>query len=220
MNAIYLKAPWQYPFIDGSTERLPFVRADGSRVKVPTMYVDSGCGGVPLPYAKGSGWRAVELPYVGGSLAMTVVIPDNLAAFERRLTPALLAKVTGALEERGVGLYFPKLSIDTRVDVGDQIAALGMPRAFDVERADFTGIATLPEGFYISKIIHQANIDVDEKGTEAAAATAIGMATGGPGCGGPELTVKVDRPFLFLLRDVETGAILFMGRVVDPSAKE
>jgi serpin B len=97
---------------------------------------------------------------------------------------------------------------------------MGMPLAFDVETADFTGISPIASqtGLYIRKVIHEANIDVDEKGTEAAAATAVLMATGG----GPELRqidFKVDRPFLFLVRDVPTGAVLFMGRVVDPSAK-
>jgi serpin B len=96
---------------------------------------------------------------------------------------------------------------------------MGMPLAFDQFQADFTGIATPPEGpLYIKRVIHQANIDVDEKGTTASAATAVVMAAGG----GPNLepiTFKVDRPFLFLLRDVPTGAILFVGRVTDPSTK-
>jgi serpin B len=114
----------------------------------------------------------------------------------------------------------PRIGIEARVDLADALAAMGMPMAFDVETADFSGISPIARetGLYITKVIHQANIDVDEKGTEAAAATAVVMATGG-GPGSREVAFKVDRPFLFLVRDVPTGAILFMGRVVDPSVR-
>ena len=230
VNAMYLKAPWLNPFDVNDTKPGPFTRADGSRVTVPMMNLVEcqGLGICDLPYAKGTGWRAVELPYLGGSLAMTIIVPDNLAAFEKKLTPTLLAQVTGALRTGPPGheytvyhvaLTMPKFGIETRANLADLLAAAGMPLAFDRLGADFTGIASPPEGpLYISKVIHQANIDVDEKGTEASAATAVVMATGG----GPDtesIVFKVDRPFLFVLRDVPTGAVLFMGRVVDPSAR-
>ncbi len=98
------------------------------------------------------------------------------------------------------------------------LEALGMPLAFDSARADFSAITTA-EQLFISAVIHQANIDVDEKGTEAAAATAVGMSTGGCGASGPDkvITLRLDRPFLYLVRDLETGAVLFMGHVTDPS---
>ena len=228
VNAMYLKAPWLNPFDASNTRPAPFTRVDGSRITAPTMNLGQcqGLGICSLPYATGSGWRAVELPYLGDSLAMTVILPDNLAAFERQLDQKALAGITGALRTSppgrdavyNVAVSMPRFGIETRADLAAALKALGMPLAFDAATADFTGIATLPEGLYIKKVIHQANIDVDEKGTEAAAATAVVMATGG----GPEtvpVVFKVDRPFLFLLRDVPTGAVLFMGRVVDPSAK-
>ena len=119
-----------------------------------------------------------------------------------------------------LNLSMPRYGIDTRADLVAMLEALGMRLAFDPSTADFTGIATPPEGpLYVSGVIHQANIDVDEKGVEAAAATAVVADTGG--CTGPgpakQITLRLDRPFLFVLRDVQTGAILFMGRVLDPS---
>ena len=110
----------------------------------------------------------------------------------------------------------PRFGIETKAGLKDVLTALGMPLAFDPASADFTGIHT-PEPLYISKVIHQANIDVDEKGTEAAAATAVGMDTGGGPSALKQITLRFDHPFLFFVRDVDTGAVLFMGRVTDPS---
>jgi len=231
VNAMYLKAPWLNPFDASDTKPGEFRRGDGSRVSVPMMALVrcQGIGICELPYAADTGWRAVELPYLGDSLAMTIIMPDNLAAFERGLTAQKLTRIIGALRTSppgtsgvvyNVAVTMPRFGIETRADLADALAAMGMPLAFDVETADFTGISSIASetGLYIKKVIHEANIDVDEKGTEAAAATAVVMATGG-GPGSRQIVFKVDRPFMFVLRDVPTGAVLFMGRVVDPSAK-
>jgi serpin B len=114
----------------------------------------------------------------------------------------------------------PKFGIETRAGLKDLLVALGMPTAFDPAAADLTGMHVPVDPTdrpFISSVIHQANIDVDEKGTEAAAATAVGVDVGGGPSPLKEITFRLNRPFLFLLRDVDTGAILFMGRVVDPS---
>lgn len=252
VNAIYLKANWEIEFgreyTGEPTEPRRFTRLDGSSVSVPTMSLQ---GEQIVPYASGTGWKATELRYRGarGStpLAMTLILPDDLAAFEPGLTPAklgeiiakldkgrrLLERVTysGGPDEMDCGtyayslhLFMPRFGIDTAAALGEPLKGLGMPLAFDQARADFSGlhVPKAPgDGIYISAVIHQANIDVDEKGTDAAAATAVMVATGG--CTGPapakSLTLRLDRPFLFVLRDVETGAILFMGRVVDPSVR-
>jgi serpin B len=124
-----------------------------------------------------------------------------------------MAAITGALAEKPVALTFPRFSIETKAQLADVLTALGMPTAFS-GAADFSGITTA-EQLEISDVIHQANIDVDEKGTEAAAATAVVMRAGS--APGEPVTFRVDRPFLFALRDVPTGAILFLGRVADPS---
>lgn len=209
VNAIYLKAPWLTPFAVEATKPGSFRRADGSTVEVPMMSLAAA-----LPYAESDGWRAVELPYVGGSLALTVIVPDDLAAFEAELSADRLAAITGALGERQVSLTFPKFGIETKARLAEVLAALGMPTAFDPDRADFSGI-TGEERLFIADVIHQANIDVDEKGTEAAAATAVVMWTTGAPV--EPVALRVDRPFLFALRDVPTGALLFLGRVSDPS---
>ena len=167
-----------------------------------------------MSHASGPGWQAVEIPYVGGSLAMTIIVPADLAAFEAALTADRLAAITASLADAEVALTLPRFSIETKAQLADVLAALGMPSAFD-DRADFGGITTA-EQLAISDVIHQANIDVDEKGTEAAAATAVAMAASAMPA--EPVTLRVDRPFLFAVRDVPTGAVLFLGQVVDPSA--
>jgi len=207
VNAIYLKAPWQTPFQPSATRPGTFTLADGSTVEVPMMAARTS-----LPYAAGNGWQAVELPYIGHALALTVIMPDDLAAFESSLTADQLAAIIEDLGEYNVTLTFPKFGIETKAMLAALLAALGMPSAFD-GRADFSGITTA-EALLISDVVHQANIDVDEKGTEAAAATAVVMRGG---AAPQSVTLHVDRPFLFALRDVPTGAVLFLGRVLDPS---
>ena len=243
VNAIYLKANWQHEFSEDGTHNRPFT-TQGGTVRVPTMYL---LGEQDVPLATGEGWQATELRYSGADgsapLAMTLIRPDNLAAFQRGLSPALLdlvqaelsretkrqAKITPADDgdmhcpqyAYNVRLFLPKFGIDTRAQLGKTLAAMGMPNAFDPERADFSGITT-SDRLFIAKVIHQANIDVDEKGTEAAAATAvIGDTTGGCGPAAPlkTRTLRMDKPFMYLIRDVRTGAILFMGRVLDPTKR-
>jgi serpin B len=188
----------------------PFTRLDGSTIDVPTMHL-----GESLSYAAGAGWQAVELPYVGGALAMTIIVPDDLTAFQASLDGAAFASITASLEARpsSCGCRF---GIETKTDLAVVLAAMGMPAAFDPARADFSGMTT-QEQLYISAVIHQANIDVDEKGTTAAAATAVVMRAGS--APGSPVTLDVNRPFLFALRDLQTGAILFLGRVTEPAIR-
>jgi serpin B len=144
---------------------------------------------------------------------MTVIVPEDLPAFELTLSAASWAAIVDGLAPAQVALALPKFGIETKTDLAAILAALGMPSAFD-DRADFSGITT-SERLQVSNVIHQANIDVDEKGTEAAAATAVVMrATGMPA---EPVLLRADRPFLFAVRDVPTGAIHFLGRVGDPS---
>ena len=240
VNAIYLKAEWEIPFrVDDTTPR-PFTRPDGSREDVPTMTLR---GEQTVPLARGDGWRATELRYRGANettpLSMVLILPDDVGAFERGLTNKALGDISTALSTQrkrlqqvtyqggddcgsypySVVLSMPKFSIDTRASLLPPLAALGLRQAASPD-ADFTGMSS-ERPLFIGKVIHQANIDVDEHGTEAAAATAVGMDTGG--CTGPqparETVLRLDRPFLFALRDTKSGAILFLGRVLDPSAK-
>lgn len=209
VNAIYLKAPWATPFPRSQTHDAAFNRLDGSTVSVPTMK-----GSLEGHYAEGAGWQAVELPYADSTLAMTIVVPTDFKAFESQFDGAAFAAIVDKLAATELQLTMPRFETETRADLASLLVALGMPLAMDPERADFSGITT-EEQLYISAVIHQANITVDEEGTEAAAATAVVMRASAM----PELkTVSLDRPFIFALRDTKTGAILFLGRIVDPSS--
>jgi serpin B len=212
VNAIYLKAPWAVPFIPEATRPAPFHLLDGSTVEVPFMVQDES-----MAYAEGEGWQGVELPYAGGALAMLVLVPDEgaLATVEGELAGGLIETAAAALVPADVVVELPKWDIETRVELSRILAALGMPTAF-TDQADFTGMTT-DEQLLIGFVIHQANITVDEAGTEAAAATAVGIeATAAPVEEEPIL-MTVDRPFLYALRDGETGAVLFRGRVTNPA---
>jgi serpin B len=213
VNAIYLKAPWAVPFDVNVTRPAPFHLLDGSTVEAPFMVQDEA-----MAYAAGEGWQAVELPYAGDALAMLVLAPDEgaLATVESELAAGVIDQAASALAPTDVVLELPKWDIETRVELSTILAALGMPTAF-TDQADFTGMTT-DEQLLIGFVIHQANITVDEAGTEAAAATAVGMeATAAPVEEEPIL-LTVDRPFLYALRDRETGAVLFLGRVTSPAA--
>ncbi len=208
VNAIYLKAAWQTAFQKEATTSAPFTRPDGSTVEVPMMHAQD-----QYRYAAGDGWQAVELPYIGGQLAMLLVVPDDLAAFTSTLDAATLDGIVTALSSIEVNLGLPRFSAETQVELSTVLSALGMPTAFS-EQADFGGI-TSEEPLRISAVVHQANIDVDEAGTEAAAATAVVMEAMGMPI--EPVTLTIDHPFLFALRDATTGTILFLGRVSDPS---
>jgi len=209
-NAIYLNAPWQHPFSEGATSPAPFHLIDGGEVQAQLMSLSGS-----LAYASGDGYEAVELPYVGGSLAMLVVVPNGgaFAGVEARLDGAFLREVTEALAGQPVNLRFPRFEFRTQAQLKPALGNLGMPSAF-TDQADFSAMST--EGdLLIQDVVHEAFISVDEEGTEAAAATAVVVGATGAPMDPVELTV--DRPFLFAIRDTETGALLFLGRVVDPT---
>jgi serpin B len=212
VNAVYLKAPWQEPFVEDATTPGEFTRADGSMVEVPFMRASRD-----LSYARGAGWQAVELPYVGGSLAMVLLVPDAgaLTDVEAALAEGVLDAVTSSYTTRQVQLALPRFDLETKFDLSRVLGELGMTTAFDPTAADFSGM-TADERLFIGVVVHQANITVDERGTEAAAATAVGMAaTAAPV--EPPVELTIDRPFVYAVRDVPTGAVLFLGRVGDPS---
>lgn len=213
VNAIYMKAPWQEPFQEDATTTGTFTTIASAVRQVPIMHTSR-----TMQYAAGDGWQMVELPYVGGALSMTLLVPDagRLADVEGALASGVFDTAVGALTTRQVNLGLPKFDIQTTAQLSKLMAALGMPTAFDPDGADFSGM-TNDLDLFIDLIVHQANITVDEKGTEAAAATAVVMVpTAAPS--DPPVTLEIDRPFLFAVRDVPTGAVLFLGRIADPSA--
>jgi serpin B len=210
VNAIYFKAAWQKPFSVERTEKDGVFHADGNKVKAALMHQTE-----EFNYAEGDGFQAVELPYEGGELSMVALLPrenDGLARLEQSLTAAKLDACLGKLKVRQVAVTLPRFKLEARFDLGDQLKALGMPLAF-TPAADFSGISA--EKLMITKVIHQAFVDVNEEGTEAAAATAVVL--GRPGPAVSPVTFRADHPFLFLLRDNRTGSVPFLGRVMDPS---
>lgn len=220
VNALYLKAPWEQKFNDVSTKPAPFHVAGGSPVDVPTMNRLGDLG-----YAKEDGCTVVSVPYLGRFLQLLLVLPDDpagLPALEKSVTAERLAAWAG-LRAREVNLYLPKFRLEPPVlKLAETLQALGMRRAFDVPAgsADFDRMAPRrPDDYlYISEVFHKTFLALDEKGTEAAAATAVAMAraTAMPIAKPEPVVVRVDRPFLFAIQHRASGACLFLGRVNDP----
>ena len=207
-NAIYFNAGWDEEFPPEATRDGAFERLDGSTVSVPMMSQT-----YDFPFYLGDGFRAVELPYDGGELSMVLLRPDaDFTAFEAGLTVEQLDSVLAGMQNAMVTVRMPRWSYDgDTISLNRALSDLGMPVAFSNE-ADFSGM----DGrhfLFISDVVHQAFISVDEAGTEAGAATAVIMS----GTGEPPDEINLDRPFIYLIRDIQTGTILFMGRVLDPS---
>jgi serpin B len=212
VNAIYFKAAWQHPFQEKATQKDAVFHVAGKQLKTAMMRQTG-----EFNYAEGEGFQALELPYEGGDLSMVVLLPrekDGLGKLEQSLTAAKLDSHLAQLKSRRVQVGLPRFKLKARFDLSEVLQAMGMPLAF-TSAADFSGISTTQK-LMISKVIHQAFVDVNEGGTEAAAATAVVMREAAPP---PETPVpfQADHPFLFLLRDRNTGSILFLGRVTDPS---
>lgn len=211
VNAIYFKADWLSPFDADSTQDAPFHLLDDSEVTVPTMNQDAF-----IPYAKGDGWQAIELAYQGETAAMDIIVPDEgrFEEVESSLDYETASAILSNLQPTSVTLALPKFKFESEFGLADQLKALGMPDAFDPDKADFSGMSDRND-LYISAVLHKAFVAVDEKGTEAAAATAVIVGvTSAPMF---DVTLIIDRPFIFLIRDIPTGQILFVGRVLNPA---
>ena len=220
-NALYLKAPWANEFSENVTQPEPFHVHGSASVDVPMMRkTDKRFG-----YAKRDGYTAVSLPYAGDDLQFVVLLPDDvngLRALESKLTSDVLAGCA-KLERREVDLRLPKFKLEPpTIVLAEKFEALGMKTAFDKPQgsANFDKMAprTPRDYLYISQIFHKTFIAVDEKGTEAAAATAVAMLAGSAlrSPPPPPIEVKIDRPFIYAIQHVPSGVCLFLGRVTDP----
>jgi len=210
-NAIYFNAAWQYPFSEDMTVDGPFYPLDGGKVTVPMMKQTEFFG-----YTEGDGYQAVELEYDGGELSMIILLPqaDQFDTFEASLDAQLVDSIVKAVEPKQVTLTMPRFEFESSFSLREILAMMGMPVAFS-GGADFSGM-TGNRDLFIADVVHKAFVSVDEAGTEAAAATAVVMElTAVPG---EPVEVTIDRPFIFLIRDIETGTILFVGRIMNPSA--
>jgi serpin B len=212
-NAIYFNAAWRDKFDTAATKDGEFTTDDGSKVKVSMMNkLDSA-----FRYGKAEGCEAVEVGYDGDELSMVFLLPDGrLPTFEGALSGDKLEKILNSLGSAEVDLTVPKFKLEGTFKLAEVLDKLGMKTPFIGGKADFSGMDGQPGFLYISEVIHKSFIAIDEAGTEAAAATAVIMA----GSAAPAQTkvVKLDRPFLFLIRDIKTNAVLFVGRVATPKA--
>jgi len=211
-NAIYFKGTWRYPFGKDDTKDEPFF-APGGTVQVPMMRDTKH-----FQYTDAKTHHVLELPYKGGDLAMVLLVPkakDGLPAVEKALAAEALAAWIGNLKHERVRVRLPRFKLTWRCMMAKVLSKMGMPRAFDPEQAEFQGINGGREPLWIGEVIHKAFVDVNEEGTEAAAATAVVMLGSAAPAKGP-IEVRCDRPFVFLIRDTRSGAILFLGRVVNP----
>jgi serpin B len=211
VNAIYFKGSWETPFRPERTEKdVAFEVAAGKTVPVPMMRHEG-----EFNYFENDALQMVELPYEGKELSMLVLLPrrkDGLADLEGSLTADRLGGWLRGLASREVNLGLPRFKMSGRFELAKTLIEMGMPLAFS-GAADFSGMSDY-EKLFISKIIHQAFVDVNEEGTEAAAASAVVMAKEAEPA--EPVTFRADHPFLFLLRDTRTGSILFLGRLSNP----
>jgi serpin B len=209
-NAIYFKAAWQSPFAEAATGNGDFTLLNGSQITVSMMHQTEY-----FRYTQGQGFQAVELPYGGGKLSMVVLLPDEgqFNSVENGLSSAILNDAIASMHSQSVILSLPKFQYDSSFGLKQALTSLGMKQAF-TDTADFSGM-TGTKGLFISDVVHKAFVSVDEAGTEAAAASAV--IVGATAMPANQVVLSINRPFIFFIRDIPTGSILFIGRVMNPA---
>lgn len=217
VNAIYFKGTWATPFPEFATQPDRFFTKPDTTVTVPFMHKRGR-----FSYGENDQLQLIAMPYAGGQLKMIILLPrsrDGIGQLEKSLTAANLSAWTSGMQDQQVDVALPKFKMSSGFNLAKTLAALGMKDAFDMDRADFSGMDGKSHWLYISAVLHKAYVDVNEKGTEAAAATAVVMmARGMAPPAEPPRVFRADHPFLFLIRDSTTGSILFMGRVSQPGS--
>ena len=217
-NAIYFKGKWAEEFDKKATQEEDFFLTPEKKVAAPLMHQTKHFG-----YFDGGEMHALELAYQGDRLSMVVLLPkrnvppgakDDLAALEASLSADKVAGWLGQLRRREVRVTLPRFKTTAEFGLKGTLVAMGMADAFNPNAADFSGM-TGTKDLFISAVVHKAFVDVNEEGTEAAAATGVVMA--GKSAPAPAPVFRADHPFLFLIRDTKTGAILFLGRILDPT---
>ena len=212
VNAIYFNAGWASPFEQALTQDANFTQMDGSTIQVPMMNQTEIFG-----YQAGDGFQAVEMPYFGYETSMLILHPDieNFEEFESSLDEERLSEILAGINSTNLILSMPKFEFEMSLPVAEKLKEMGMLEAFQPGQADFSGMDGTRE-LFIQDILHKAFVSVDEEGTEAAAATAV--VVGVESMPAEPVDVKIDSPFIFLIRDTESGSILFLGRVLNPAS--
>lgn len=214
INAIYFKGNWAEQFRKSSTRDLPFQVSRNKTVTVPTMTQQKWFG-----YREEPALQVLEMPYAGNDLSMIVLLPkavDGLAALEKDLSARNLIKWTTGLQGTDVIVFLPRFRTTAEFSLNGTLSSMGMSDAFDLKTADLSGMDGKRD-LFINAVVHKAFVDVNEEGTEAAAAT--GVAAGVLSAPAPPVTFRADHPFMFLIRDNQTGTILFLGRVSNPKTE-
>jgi serpin B len=214
VNAIYFKGTWQYTFDKKETADAAFTRADGTKADVPLMYQteEFNYGKMHVGSRSGQAVQILELPYSGRELSMLVYLPEKPDG-ANRLALSKDDIAAPKLEQRKVHVYLPRFKVETEYSLQPALVDLGMKAAFF--KADFTGMHTSDEYLFISHVLHKAFVEVNEEGTEAAAATAVVVAADSA-IDRKTVVFRADRPFVFVIRDNRTGTALFMGRYSGP----
>lgn len=214
-NAVYFKGTWDLPFKKDRTQDQPFRASGGAKPKVPLMYQAA-----PFGYAETDDYQALQMSYAGNRLALLVLLPkrDDLRGLEKQLSASFVAGLVGKMGHEQVIVNLPRFKTTAEFELSDALKAMGMPLAFS-DAADFSGMTvSRQESLMLSKVIHKAFVDVNEEGTEAAAATAvIARPTAALARPKPVPIFQADHPFVYLIRDVRNGSVLFLGRLSDPT---
>ncbi|XP_062258757.1 probable serpin E3 [Platichthys flesus] len=215
VNTVAFRGIWQKHFLFTNTQNLPFTLSDGSAIKVPMMYQATEVSFGQFRTASDLRYTVLELPYLGRSLSLQLVLPSErktpLSSLDSQLNTRQLASWDTGLRRTKMDIFLPRFRIQNKFNLRSVLPAMGISDAFNPTAADFTGIS-VEEGLYVSDAFHEVRIEVTEDGTKAAAATAMVLLKRSRAP-----VFKADRPFLFLLRQVNTGSVLFMGRVMNPA---
>lgn len=212
VNAIYFKGDWLHAFDPEQTSNATFQTLENGTVDVPMMRLKK----TRFNYGENDCFQTLELPYKGEEVSMLLILPraaDGIKHIEECFAPGNLETCTKGMRKRDVNVFLPRFKVEsTFSSLKRDLAALGLTDAFNAQRADFSGISDQP--LYISDVVHKAFVEVNEKGTEAAAATGIIMRT--TSIPAPPKTFRADHPFIFLIRENRSGAVLFMGKIINP----
>ncbi len=218
-NAIYFLGAWTQAFAVSNTLTQPFYLSSNSQVEVPLMDqpnpIYEGSGGMAFHYMRGSNFQAIELPYASNQASMVILLPAQVEGWrqlEQQLSPAFLAGVLAQMSPQFLEVILPRFALESSFDLTATLGEMGMPEAFAPGAADFSGIDGA-EDLYISDVVHKAWVAVNEAGTEAAAATVtiVGILAMPPA-----LVFRADHPFIFFIRDNQSGSLRFLGRVANP----
>ncbi|HHX87755.1 MAG TPA: serpin family protein [Firmicutes bacterium] len=215
INAIYLKAEWSKPFDTNQTRDIPFYLPDGSSKQRPVMFQEG-----EFQYLDGEGFQAVNIPYgKNGRIGMYIFLPDpdqSLEDFYRQLDSSAWSSWMGSFKQTEGTVGLPRFKYEYESSLNDVLKSLGMEIAFDSQAADFSAMRPTPPRLYIAEVKHKAFVEINEKGTEAAAATSVEMKCTSAAPTPDRFTMIIDRPFFFSIVDQKTCSILFMGSVTDP----